>query len=446
MSSYSHPLTMVLKPIETIRDNMKVSSFLFRQGITSSLLTISLLLLSLLFVNWQINILGMEKYGLLVLLLSVFGTINMLNIGIGSAMVDYYTKYGEDKSVFWSIFIVAFFFILSVSIFLMVFSSLFYREVFNLLSVEKENLNLFAYYGFALIGVSRLLGSITTSYWVARVDFLMLKLFGFANIYLSITTLLTLYSLGLSFNSSLFYAGLINFLTVIAITIRIIASSINIENLSPFVTTKHHYKEFISSGFQFQLLSIINNLSNPIINTLINTHFGLYAVSLFDVALKLLRSGRQIIVSATEPFFGKITQLNNQNKILLMRLLVLKYTKYMMLISFVFVVITIFSSHFILKVWMGENIANSIYMTVNIISVGFSVNIISSIVYNKYLAIKIFRKYVLFHQLILLVLTTTPFILPLMSLHDYALYYSIAYIFSSGYLLVIFYTHRGNLN
>lgn len=388
----------------------------------------------------------MQRYGLLVLLLSVFGTINMLNIGIGTAMVDYYTKYGDDKTVFWSIFIVAFFSILIISILLMGVSSLFYHEIFNILSVEKEQLNLLSYYGFALIGISRLLGNITTSYWVANVDFLKLKLFSFANIYISITILLLLYWFGFSFNMSLFYAGIINFLSVVLVTIKIIVSTTNIKDLSPWETTKSHYREFVSNGVQFQILAIVNNLSNPIINTFINTYFGLQAVSLFDIALKLLRSGRQVIVSATEPFFGKITQLNNQNKIRMMHLLVLKYTKYMMMIALGFMIITILLSKFILTIWMGEAIAESTYMIVNVVAVGFSINIISSIVYNKYLAIRNFRKYVLYHQLILLVLTITPFLLPLESLYIYSIYYSLAFVISSIYLLLIFYTHRGSLN
>lgn len=387
----------------------------------------------------------MEKYGLLVLLLSVFGTINMLNIGIGTAMVDYYTKYDDDKTVFWSIFIVAFFGILFVSILFMSICSLFYHEIFNILSVEKERLNLLSYYGFALIGISRLLGSITTSYWVANVDFLKLKLFGFANIYISITILLLLFWSGVSFNTSLFYAGIINFLSVVLVTIKIILSAIDLKDLSPIKTTKQHHKEFISNGAQFQVLSVVNNLSNPLINMLINTHFGLQTVSLFDIALKLLRSGRQIVVSATEPFFGKITQLNNQNKVRVMHLLALKYTKYMMIISAGFVIVTILLSKFVLTIWMGDTISDSAYMIVNVVAVGFAVNIISSIVYNKYLAIKKYRKYILYHQLILLVLTLTPFLLPLESLYNYSIYYSIAFVISSMYLLLIFYTYQGNL-
>ncbi len=419
--------------------SLKASSFLFRQGIISSSLTVVLLFLSLLFVNWQINILGIERYGLIVLLLSVFGTINMLNIGVGNAIINYYSKYGKDKSIFWSIFIGSFLTILFISILIVGISSIFYQSIFNVLGVEKENLNLLAYYGFALIGVSRVLGSITLSYWTATVDFIKLKLFGFLNMYFSIIMILVTYWYGYTLNDSLFYSGVLNFIFICFVTLNIIFSSTTIGDLDISSNIKKHFKEFIANGFQFQGLSIVNNLSNPIINLMISTHFGLQAISLFDIALKLLRSGRQIIVSATEPFFGKLTQLHNQNKKRLIRLLVLKYTKYMMIIAMMYLAVTILLSKYLLTVWMGEDIAKETYKIVNIISVGFAINIVVSIIYNKYLAIRKFRKYILYHQLILLLLSTLPFLLDMGTLEKYSIYYSIAFVISSMYLLGVFY-------
>jgi len=425
---------------------MKTSTFLLKQGSISSILTVLLLGLSLLFVNWQINILGIEKYGLLVLLLSVFGTINMLNVGVGTAIVDYYSKYGEDKSVYWSIFIASFVTILLVSIFILGISSVFYQSIFNALGVEKENLNLMAFYGFSLIGISRLLSSITASYWTATVDFLKLKLFGFVNIYFSLTMILIFYWYGLTLNDSLLYSGILNFIFILFITLNIIVSSTTIRSLNIASNLKKHFKEFLSNGLQFQGLAIINNLSNPIINLMINTYFGLQAVSLFDIALKLLRSGRQIIVSATEPFFGKMTQLENKNKKHLMQLLVLKYTKYMMIVTMLYIAVAILFSKYILTVWMGEDIAQETYKIVNVASIGFGINIVVSIIYNKYLAIKTYRKYILYHQLLLILLSILPFLLDIRTLKEYSFYYSAAFVISSIYLLGVFYKNRRIIN
>jgi len=421
---------------------MKTSSFLLKQGSISTTSTILLLILSLLFVNWQINILGIEKYGLLVLLLSIFGTINMLNIGIGTAIVDYYTKFGEEKSVFWSIYIASFLILIILSGIIVLTGSIFYQNIFSFLALEKENLNLMTFYGVSLIGISRLLSSITLSYWVAKVDFFKLKLFGFINIYLPISVILVLYSYGLAFNKSLFFAGIINFIFIIALTGNIILSVINIKTLNIMKNFKIHFKKFISDGLQFQGIAIINNLSNPIINIMINTYFGLEAISLFDIALKFLRSGRQIIVSATEPFFGKITQLHNQNKKRLMHLLVRKYTKYMMVVGLLYIIMTFSFSNFILTLWMGKDITFKTYYIVNIITIGFAINLSASIIYNKFLAVKRLRKYVLIHQIILFVLSIAPFLLKLEDMQEYSIYYSISFIISSLYLLAIFYSQK----
>jgi len=325
-------------------------------------------------------------------------------------------------------------------------SSFFYQSIFNALGVEKENLNLMAFYGFSLIGISRLLSSITASYWTATVDFLKLKLFGFLNIYFSITMILIFYWFGFTLNDSLLYSGVLNIFFIFFITLKIIVSSIKIQELDIIFIIRNHFKEFISNAFQFQGLSIINNLSNPIINVMINTNFGLHSVSLFDIALKLLRSGRQIIVSATEPFFGKMTQLHNKDKKRLMRLLVLKYTKYMMIMALIYVVTTFLFSKYILTIWMGSEIAQETLMIVNFVSIGFAINMIAAIIYNKYLAIRSFRKYVLYHQLLLLLLSVLPFLFPINSLEIYSIFYSIAFIISSIYLLVVFYKNPRRVN
>lgn len=418
---------------------MSASSFLLKQGSISSALTIIFLILSLLFVKLQINILGIETYGLLVLLLSVFGTINMLNIGIGSAMVEYYTKYGQDKSVFWSLYIASFLVVFGISFIILAISSIFYQSVFNLLGVGTVNLDLFAFIGFSLIGVSRVLGTIVSSYWIAKVDFLILKTFGFLNTYISIGIILLLYGYGNTLNISIFYAGLINIIFIVIVIYKVVFTSVSLKKLKLAFTAKKHFREFIKNGMQFQGLAVINNISNPIINVMISNNLGLEAVSLFDIALKLLRSGRQIIVSITEPFFGKITQLHNQNQKRLIQLLTIKYTKYLMIIAVIYLVTTILFSKYLLIFWVGIEITEKTYAIVNIVALGFAVNIVASIVYNKYLAIKRLRKYILIHQLLLLLFSILPFVLNIKSLEEYALYYSFAFVISSSYLLNIFY-------
>lgn len=421
---------------------MSVSSILLKQGSISSILTFVFLILSLLFVNLQINILGLETYGLLVLLLSVFGTINMLNVGIGSAMVEYYTKFGEDKSVFWSLYIASFIIVFAVSFIILAVCSIFYQSIFNILGVGSKDLNILAFIGFSLIGISRVLGTIVSAYWVANINYFTLKSFNFFNIYISIVMILFFHEFKFGLNDCLFYAGLLNIIFIFVLTI-IIISSVSMRQLNILSNLKIHLKSFMRSGLEFQGLSIINNSFFPIVNIFINNSFGLSSVSYFDIAIKLLRSGRQIIVAATEPFFGKITQLANQNKRLLIKLLIVRYTKYVGMLSVIYLFSNIVFSKFILNIWMGPDVALKTVMLVNIVAFGMAVNISSSVVYNSFIAQKKYRIYIFYHQLILLILALIPFSLKLDSLLQYSYYYSAAFVSSSIYIMYIFYKKYG---
>lgn len=418
---------------------MKASSFLRRQGLISSIATLLLLILSLLFVNFQIRILGLHQYGLIVLLLSVFGTINLLNVGAGNALVGYYTRFGTDKSVFWSIYTLLFLVILTLSLTVLGVCSIFYESIFIFLGIDNNNLNIMTYWGAAMIGTSRLLSSISTSYWVAKVDFLKLKIFGFFNIYFPISILLISYNISNSINESLFYAGSANITFIIVFTIYLLISKINPKELKLMHHTTLHGKQFMINGFQFQGISIIGSISIPIVNTLLTNNLGLQAVSYFDIALKLLNSGRQIIVSATEPFFGKMTQLHQQNKYRLMQLLVIKHTKQLTIIAILYFIANLVLAKFILTLWVGEDIAQATYKATNIIAFGLITNIATAVIYYYFLAIKIDRKYILYTQLISLLLYILPFMFSIKSLEEYAYYYSLSYFISSLYLFTIFY-------
>jgi O-antigen/teichoic acid export membrane protein len=243
-------------------------------------------------------------------------------------------------------------------------------------------------------------------------------------------------------NDCLFYAGLLNIIFIFVLTI-IIISSVSMRQLNILSNLKIHLKSFMRSGLEFQGLSIINNSFFPIVNIFINNSFGLSSVSYFDIAIKLLRSGRQIIVAATEPFFGKITQLANQNKRLLIKLLIVRYTKYVGMLSVIYLFSNIVFSKFILNIWMGPDVALKTVMLVNIVAFGMAVNISSSVVYNSFIAQKKYRIYIFYHQLILLILALIPFSLKLDSLLQYSYYYSAAFVSSSIYIMYIFYKKYG---
>jgi len=416
---------------------MRTEKLLLREGVKSSFITIALLLLSLLFINLQIYCLGMELYGLLVLLLSLFGTINFINLGLGSALVSYYTNSGKDRSIFWSMFFASFMFFLFLSLTIIIIISFQYKYIFSFLGIKGYPLNLYAFYGLALIGISKLLMTIASSYWQAKVDFVKLKFYSFLNVYLPITIIVVLYSFKKNFNLSLFFAGISNILFIFAMAIYIFFRNNQIFKIR---INRSLIKGFLKVGFQFQGIAIIRAFSNPVLNLLINKNFGLIYVSYFDIALKLLRATRQIIVAASEPFFGKLTELNNRNKKLLIKLITIKYTKIITVISILFLAFNIIFSRIILNLWVGEYLSNNTYTIVNIISIGFAFNIASSVIYNYFLVSLHGRKHVFIHQLILLAMLFVIYFLNVINLKYFCWLLASSYSVSALYLFFVF-TH-----
>ena len=94
-----------------------IRKLLHKQGMISSLLTAFFLLLNLVIVRLQVDALGLENYGVIVILFSVFGTINLINSGVGSALVAHYSAYREE-GLFWRLYFWVFcvFFTLSFAI------------------------------------------------------------------------------------------------------------------------------------------------------------------------------------------------------------------------------------------------------------------------------------------------------------------------------------------
>ncbi len=397
-------------------------------------MTIVLLLSSLIFIKLQVVVLGIEIYGVLTLLLSVFGTVNLMNFGFGSALVKSFTI-NKDKSLYWGMFIVLSFFFLLITLVLLFVFSPFYQELYSFIGIGKEmKLNIFSFYGVGLIGISRLLGTIISSYWQAKIDFFKLKLFNFINTYISIVIIILLYYKKVDLNLILIIAGLINILLDSTLILYLLFSNSYTFSVIKIVT----YNDLRSLGLDskdFFLIQISNNILNPIINVGLAKSIGIEAVSLFDIANKFLRAGRQIIVSYSEPFFGLATQLLNEKKYKELKKEFTRNTKIMLVLSLIFVLFGYFFSNFMVTLWVGSIISNEIDFVIKIILVGFGVNIASSIIYYFFLAKKNYRKYVVIHQFIQLAIMLLIFILPLNSLNYFASLFSLVYFVSGLYII-----------
>jgi len=407
-----------------------------KQGWVSILMTVVLLLLSLLLVKLQISILGIEFYGVLTLLLSIFGTINLMNFGFGSALVKSYSL-TNDKTQYWGLLIIlsSFFFLVSFTILLI--TSPFYANFYSFVGIKKEiGLNLLSFIGIGLIGISRLLGTIISSYWQAKIIFFKLKLFNFLNTYISISIILVLVFFKVNINTILFTSGIVNILFVTLLTLFLLYSNAQKLSVIKMITLKD-IKVLSLDSKDFFLIQITNNLLNPIINIGLAKNLGMEAVSLFDIANKFLRAGRQIIVSYSEPFFGIATKFLNEKKHLKLKNEFIKNSKIMLAFSMAYIIFGFLFSNYIVSLWVGTSIANQIDYVIKIILIGFGINIATSIIYYYFLAEKAFRKYVVIHQFIQLAILSLIFVLPLSTLNNFANLFSFAFLISGIYIIII---------
>lgn len=402
-------------------------------------MTVVLLLSSLILIKLQILILGIEIYGILTLLLSIFGTVNLMNFGFGSALVKSFTL-TKDKSLYWGMFIMLSFFFLLITITILIIISPFYNNLFSFIGIKKEmNLNILSFYGVGLIGISRLLGTIVSSYWQAKINFFKLKSFNFINTYISIAIILILYYYEFNLNFILFFSGTVNVIFILSLIIYLLFNNSFTFSVIQLVTIKD-LKSLGLESKDFFLIQITNNLLNPIINIGLARSIGMEAVSLFDITTKFLRAGRQIIVSYSEPFFGLATQLLNENKHFELKKEFIKNSKIMLFFSIAFVLFGYLFSNLLVTLWVGSDISNKIDYAIKIILVGFSFNIASSIIYYLFLAKKNYRIHVVVHQFIQLLILSLIFLLPISTLNDFAILFSLAYLISGVYIIIVAFT------
>jgi len=411
-----------------------MQKILKKQGAISSIMTFLLLGLTFLLVSAQIKILGVEHYGMLVLLLSVFGTVNLINMGIGSSLVSYYTKH-ESKDIFWNLYLWIFIIFSVLAFIVVILGSLFYKEIFNVLSLGNHNLNIFAYFGAGIIGISRLLSTIVGIYWAVTVNFLLLRIFDFLSFNISLFSIIILYPIRDNFNEVLFISSIINLVAIIVTFICVMYFRSGIENLRP---DKKEFKSLFITSLEFQGISIVSSLARPLLNTLINTKLGLNYTTYFDIAIRLLTAGRQVIVAATAPFFSVMTQLNNKNKKRYMYLLIKKYTFYNMVAAVIFLAGTYIFSYFILSIWVGKEMADNTIYLVKIISIGITFNISSAVIYNSFLSFRSGRLHVFIHQFILVAATVIMMLLNFTDANELAMYYSLSLFIGAIYLFIVF--------
>lgn len=388
-------------------------------------------------VKFQLHVMGLRAYGITVLVMGAFSSLSLLNCGFGSALVSFYKAEGNN-SLFWGYLIYSFFGLLGFGLLLISMGFFFYLGIFTILAVPPECISVALYWGAGLLGVSMLLSSVLNAYWLAKVDFLTLKFFGFWSSSFPILLMSGLVAYVPDLGTNFLITGLVNLVAVLCIMLLLMRRS----GCTYAVLQRIELHGFIRQIGEFQLISWTAILGRPLFNALVAHKLGVGFTSYFDIALRLVTAGRQVVVAAAEPFFSIITGLHGRNKYRYARLLTWRYSFYMLLAALAFLAGMIIFSRQILQLWLGQAVGDEVASSVKILAIGITFNMVVSVIYYSMLADRSGRIHVLVHQVILLVYSVLMFEWTYSGMEQMAIVYAGSYFVSACYLGVAFLTNR----
>jgi O-antigen/teichoic acid export membrane protein len=302
-----------------------------------------------------IKMLGIDSYGIFVLV-SVIGNLNIFtNIGLNTSLIKYISEQGKcresDNDILVS-FILIFLIIVPVTSLALIFNSFI---LVNILNIPDNYINDSTYLFFYLIIANSMLmlGQIATSVLDSQQKiFLTNTLQIFYNLlYWGLIFIFLLTGLGLKeigipiLISAVIWYFLVNFYAYKSWG-RI---EINI-SLKDF---KRITKKQTALGFQVYLSGLIGFFNEPLTKILISQFLGVGFVSFFDIALKIRNQLWGLFGKIFHPLTPYISKLQDKEKI---KDIINDLEKKILLFSIPIVVIIIFSIKPFITLWIGRDI------------------------------------------------------------------------------------------
>jgi O-antigen/teichoic acid export membrane protein len=321
-------------------------------GLIQNILTTILVFIS---IPLFIKMLGVDAYGIFVLV-SVIGNLNIFtNIGLNTSLIKYISEQGKcsesDKDILVS-FILYFLIVIPVSLTVLVFSDFI---LVNILNIPGNYINDSVYLFFYLIIANSLLmlGQIATSILDSQ-----------QKIFLT-NTLQIIYNLlywGLIFVFLLMKLGLKEIGLPILISAIVWFFLVNyyayknwgkINIFIAFSDFKRIAKKQTALGFQVYLSGLIGFFNEPLTKILISQFLGVSFVSFFDIALKIRNQLWGLFGKIFHPLTPYISQLHDKSKI---NSIINDMEKKILLLSIPVVVIIIFIIKPFITLWIGKNV------------------------------------------------------------------------------------------
>ena len=407
--------------------------------------------IGLLYTPYMLHKLGQSEYGLFSLVSSVISYLTLMDFGFGNAVVRYTAKYraegktDEQYYLFGMLFI--FYAIISVLVFaggiiISCNAENMFDGTMNSLAIEKAKMMLIILaFNMMITFVFQIFGAIITAYE----DFVFQKTIQIIRLILNTLTMIIL-----------LHSGYRAVAMVIAITVfNVISLLINLVYCKSKLKIKlkfgHFDKKLAAEIAVYAFWIFLNAIMDKIYwstgQFVLGITSGTIAVSVFAVAINFEHIYMSFSTAINGVFLPKVTGMvaNNQNVKAISDLFIKTGRIQYIIMAFVFAGFCVFGSQFI-KIWAGEEYADSYYVTVM-----FFGALIVPLIQNMGITILQARNQMKFRSLLYIVIAFVSligqyFLSKIFGIFGCALSISAALILGQGIVMNIYYQKKQNID
>ncbi len=321
-------------------------------------------------VPFTINYLGEMQYGIWLTLSSVFMWLGNLDFGIGNGLrnklaesfaKEDYQSAKKYLSTAYAVFAIGIFF--SLVIYLIIHPFVNWVFILNAGSYDVKTLNNFVLIVFVFFAFQFLLRLITSLINADQKP----ALNGFITLCINTLTLLIVLLLNLAADSSLYLYGIA--LSLIPLIVLLTASFVLYKTRFSLIAPSIKYvdwkssRSLVSLGMQFFIIQISALIVFATDNLIITHLYDPSQVTVYNISHKYFFFITLVFNVFLSPFWSAFTDAYVKNDFDWIKQVVKRLVQIWALVSFT-VVIMIFASDFVYKIWIGENIKIPILLSV----------------------------------------------------------------------------------
>ena len=340
--------------------------------------------------RFLLRTIGVEQLGIWALVLTTTSVTQIANFGLSGSVVKFVAKYiarGENEKVSRAIQTAA----VSVGAFISLFLVIGYpiaRWVLDL-AIPDKSLPLaiailpYAFLALWIMAITSIFQGGLDGY--QRIDLRSLLLMGGAGFHLFLCfKLAPTYGL-----KGVAYARVIQNLTMLLSSWFLLKRHLPLLPIFPYKWDKSLFKEIISYGINFQVISIIGMFYQPITKALLSKFGGLSMVGFYEMANRMIQQLRALIVSANQVLVPAIADLKEKAP---QKIQSVYLTSYQLLfyLAFPLYSLIIVCTPFISELWIGHY-ESAFVIFATLLAIAWFLNTLNAPAYFAYLGIGVLR-------------------------------------------------------